>query len=125
MTEQLGMALDLLQARHAGRQDYEVELGEVVPGQLSEWVWCCDEVVDAMLGRNPSLGIRRDGVWTGPIRKTWGSPWSWRKMNGVPVHTWIETSDGRVVDPTRWVFEFAWPYVYVGINDHYRQEATR
>jgi hypothetical protein len=30
MTEQLGMALDLLQARHAGRQGYEADLGEVV-----------------------------------------------------------------------------------------------
>lgn len=28
-------------------------------------------------------------------------------------HGWIETSDGRLVDPTRWVFEGVVPYIYV------------
>lgn len=34
-------------------------------------------------------------------------------------HGWLELPDGRVYDPTRWVFEGKEPYVYVGPNDFY------
>jgi len=37
---------------------------------------------------------------------------------GWQRHGWIILEDGRVLDPTRWVFEAKKPYIYVGPNDH-------
>ena len=48
------------------------------------------------------------------------SDYHWRRdADGRPVHTWIEKLDGTVVDPTRWVFEGVWPYIYEGPRDWY------
>jgi len=32
-------------------------------------------------------------------------------------HGWLKTPDGRVFDPTRWVFEVVEPYIYCEVND--------
>ena len=85
------------------------------------WAGRCDVAVVSLLlgGVN---GVRKDGVWTGPVAKAWGLSGHrrWRKdAAGFPIHCWIDHRDGTVTDPTRWVFEKAWPYVYKGPPDHY------
>ena len=83
----------------------------------------CDAAVEDLLD-NGVEGQRRDGVWTGP-RAGWGFKHTrWRTdAHGFPVHVWIERAGGTVIDPTRWVFEGVWPYLYEGPADHYA-EAT-
>ena len=79
----------------------------------------CDVVVDYYL-KHGVQGVRKDGVWTGPKGKLWGMRGRWRQdAQGRPVHVWIELPDGSVLDPTRWAFEGAWPYVYSGPADCY------
>lgn len=58
----------------------------------------------------------RYGVWWGPIL----SKKHFRNQT-FAHHGWIELPDGRIYDPTRFVFEDAKPYVWVGENDegHY------
>ncbi len=38
---------------------------------------------------------------------------------GLPFarHGWIQCDDGRICDPTRWAFEGAEPYIWVGPNN--------
>jgi len=54
------------------------------------------------------------GIWHGPIAE--GNIFTGRPFSN---HGWIDLPDGRVYDPTRWVFESAAPYIYVGRSDHY------
>ena len=58
------------------------------------------------------------GHWLGPVSES--CPVEGFK-NGAPFqrHGWIEREDGSIVDPTRWVFEGAEPYIYEGPNDYY------
>ena len=87
---------------------------------LRDYAGCCDEAVEALLADGVD-GWRCDGVWMGKIATSWGMQHSsWRKdATGLPVHVWIEKLDGTVVDPTRWVFEGVWPYIYEGPPDYY------
>lgn len=42
-----------------------------------------------------------------------------RARLGFTSHGWIDLGDGRVLDPTRWVFENVAPYLYEGPGDEY------
>ena len=78
----------------------------------------CDIAVEALLLR--VSGIRRDGVWLGG-HAMWGFGYRYWRCDAQrhPIHVWIERPDGTIVDPTRWVFEGVWPYVYEGPADLY------
>lgn len=57
------------------------------------------------------------GHYTGPVNE-WGY---WGDRAGLPFqqHGWVQLPDGRVLDPTRWLFEGADPYVYIGSDEDY------
>ena len=81
-----------------------------------DWVGRCTEIADKL--KKSGLGIARGttahyGHWTGPIHSD--SRFSGRKFTH---HGWLQKGD-TVIDPTRWVFENADPYIYVGKNDYY------
>jgi hypothetical protein len=44
---------------------------------------------------------------------------------GFVQHGWVQLPDGRVLDPTRWVFEGAVPYIWVGSDDEYDEGGNR
>lgn len=54
------------------------------------------------------------GHWLGPVAE--GTVFSKRP---IVRHGWVLMPDGRVCDPTRFVFEGKKAYVYVGANDYY------
>jgi hypothetical protein len=82
---------------------------------LASWVFNCYGAACEMQRHSMLPGRPRYGAWTGPIAP--GSPF--RQDAPITRHGWLELPDGRVADPTRWVFEAVPPYVYVGPNDHY------
>jgi len=57
-------------------------------------------------------GRARHGHWTGDV--AYGSHFDRRAQLPFIAHGWIQLDDGRVLDPTRWVFENVAPYLYVG-----------
>lgn len=87
-------------------------------GPTEEWKGRCHEVAcRAAACYINDLGLPRYGAWLGGVHPD--SFFAGRR--GVPFirHGWFELHDGRVFDPTRWVFEAAHPYIYVGPADVY------
>lgn len=90
-------------------------------GPASKWEGRCYEIASALVSRGLVDGVPIYGHWTGPIAK--GTLFD--RRTSVTQHGWILVADKRVVDPTRWVFEGAKPYIYIGENDHYDEGGTR
>jgi hypothetical protein len=59
----------------------------------------------------PAKSACRYGVWWGPMR----SKTHFRNQT-FAHHGWIELPDKRIYDPTRFVFENAKPYIWIGEN---------
>lgn len=81
---------------------------------ISKWPGNCAWIANLMLAHKlvPS-GVAVRGNWIGPI--TTKNHFKDRPFTG---HTWIQTPDGTIVDPTRWAFsENAPAEIYVGPND--------
>lgn len=74
---------------------------------LAEWPGNCYGVACAVLNAGLVEGRPVYGHYLGRIAA--GSI-----FEGKPLvhHGWIETTDGKVIDPTRWVFECAEPYLF-------------
>jgi hypothetical protein len=77
----------------------------------SHWSGNCHTVALKIMARFPVKGMRyARGHWRGVT----GGPFKGRPFTG---HTWLQLSDGRIVDPTRFVFENVAPYIYIGPKD--------
>lgn len=73
--------------------------------------WAATELAKLIQG---SRVVR--GFWWGPLKGYWSSH-DHRAFTG---HSWVELKDGTVVDPTRWSFEDATPYIFEGEErNHY------
>ena len=81
-----------------------------------EWPGHCFEIAHALVAKVGIDGRPVYGFWTGPVASTKFFDGTARKVR----HGWVVTRDNRIVDPTRFVFECAAPYLYIGPNDHYR-----
>jgi hypothetical protein len=80
---------------------------------VKEWPGKCYQVASALVEAGVVDGEAVYGHWTGPINPT--SPvFGDRADLGFTHHGWIVMEDGTVVDPTRWVFENAKPYIFIG-----------
>jgi hypothetical protein len=77
-----------------------------------EWIGNCHYVANQLLKHGIIKGELRYGHWHGEISDQ--SRFGGRRFTH---HGWIELSDGNICDPTRWVFEHAKPYIYVGPNN--------
>lgn len=89
----------------------------VIGKTAEEWKGNCYAVASACLERGVVEGSLRYGLYTGPV-----SPASmFHKEGGRPFfrHGWVALPGGMVWDPTRWVFEAARPYVFVGPAEDY------
>ena len=80
--------------------------------KAARWDGRCHEVSCKMLKARLVPGEERYGHYYGPVSEDHPS-------HGRPFqrHGWIETPNGLVVDPTRWVFECTRPYIFHGPGD--------
>lgn len=83
----------------------------------SAWVSRCYEIASKICDAGIVDGSPVYGHWVGPIAP--GSHFA--RFSDYPFvrHGWVLQHNDRVCDPTRWVFEGAEPYIYVGEPDHY------
>ena len=85
---------------------------------VSQWPGRCHEIADLCVRRGAVQGHLRYGHYLGLV----GQGYSGRVQHdalGFSRHGWVELPEGRVWDPTRWVFEDVAPYVYIGPNSDY------
>ena len=94
---------------------HEVAVAIDVP--VTEWPGHCSTIARGMLDAGLVKGRTARGHWIGPIHFT--SLFANRANTGFTQHSWIVDGEGRIVDPTRWVFEGALPYIYVGDDEFY------
>ncbi|MCK9542643.1 MAG: hypothetical protein M0R03_11510 [Novosphingobium sp.] len=80
---------------------------------IKDWPGNCHFIANQFLQKGIVKGKLRYGHFLGDVKE--GTMF----YKGVPFvrHGWIELEDGRICDPTRWVFEGVEPYVYVGPNN--------
>lgn len=79
----------------------------VIEMPVADWPGNCYAVACKMLAAGLLAGRAVYGHYLGPIHPG-------TMFHGKPIvhHGWIETPDGRIVDPTRWVFTGASPYIH-------------
>ena len=82
--------------------------------------WDGYETALAIVDKGLSDGVAVRGHWTGPIEEPDVVEAS---ADGRVPHGWILTPTGRILDPLRWLFEDAAPYVYEGAADYYEAAA--
>jgi len=106
-----------------GKADCTAAIGYLIGTYPKDWISRCHEIAErircAGLVADDTAKLRY-GHWNGPISNACVVE-SWIS-SPIVRHGWIEipADDGQtIIDPTRWVFEAAPPYVYVGRNDHY------
>lgn len=92
-----------------------VEAELIVGSPATEWEGRCAEISSALADAYRGEAVY--GHWVGPVVD--GSPFAYAQSTGFAQHGWIEMPDGSIVDPTRFAFEAAEPYIYIGENDHY------
>lgn len=78
-----------------------------------EWPGNCHSIACDMCAAGLVPGGKpRYGHYHGPI-----APGTMFYKREIVRHGWIEAPDGQIVDPTRWVFEGAEPYVFQGWDE--------
>jgi len=81
---------------------------------IKDWAGSCFAIACACVDKKMVSGKPRYGHYRGYIHKD--SIFSGHINMGWCQHGWVELPDGRIFDPTRWAFECAEPYIYVGDN---------
>ena len=79
-----------------------------------QWPGRCFEVACAVVGAGlVPEGRAVYGHWTGAVSPD-APVFGKRSTQAFQRHGWVVTPDGTVIDPTRWVFEAALPYIFEG-----------
>lgn len=76
---------------------------------VASWQGNCHGIALRMQPHIPGSRVVR-GFWHGPLKGYWSD----RAHYAFTGHTWLELEDGTVIDGTRWSFEDANPYVFIG-----------
>lgn len=92
---------------------------EWMEGPAKTWEGRCSEIAAAAIRAGVEGELIR-GMWTGPVAE--GNVFSGRP---ITQHTWVLLKDGKIFDPTRWVFEGKKPYLYIGPSDHYDEGGNK
>lgn len=90
---------------------------------LQDWPGNCYAVACQILKAGLAQGRAVYGHYLGPVAP--GTLFSGRSLI---QHGWIETPDGHIIDPTRWVFENVTPYLYsisVKLTQEYDEGGNR
>lgn len=88
------------------------EAAKRIQWPLSKWPGNCYTIASMLVDHKVIKGTAVYGHWLGSVAR--GS-----MFFGKPIiqHGWILQEDGTVVDPTRFVFENAKPYIWTGRED--------
>jgi hypothetical protein len=89
------------------------DAAELIGVPLDKWAGNCSTIAHLFVQTGLVKGQHQYGHYLGEIHPD-------AQCFGGRVfthHAWILTPDNQIVDPTRWVFESADPYVYIGPND--------
>jgi hypothetical protein len=102
----------------------DLDVCEGVAGLAETWPGRCFEIACRLL----DTGVDAHAVYG--LYSGWVSPagyYAGRAHIGHHRHGWLVLADGRVFDPTRWVFENVAPYLFVGFDerDEYDVEMRR
>lgn len=89
-------------------------VAQLIGAPPEEWEGQCTWVVSELIKTGKVIGKKRYGHYYGPISPK--SIFARSHLTTPCRHGWIELEDGRVLDPTRWVFEAIGPYIYIGPN---------
>lgn len=93
----------------------EKALGE----KAETWVARCYEISYRIVAAGLVDGEAVYGHWLGDVAPRSHFADRGHRLAFIP-HGWILLKDGRVLDPTRWVFEDVAPYLYIGEEpDHW------
>ena len=87
-------------------------IAHVIGVHVGDWEGRCSTIVQLILKHNIVAGKYAYGHFRGDI--SLDSLFGDRATMGFTHHAWIWLPDGRVFDPTRWVFEDVKPYLHVG-----------
>lgn len=87
----------------------------VLDWKAKDWEAKCFAVATAFVEKKIVDGDAVYGHWRGPVAKR---SRFYEKSLSLPFiqHGWVVLPDDRIVDPTRWCFEAAKPYVFYGDN---------
>jgi serine/threonine protein phosphatase 1 len=92
-------------------------IAKAIQVELSCWAGNCHAIALKLMAAYPVRGMRyARGHWRGVT----AGQFEGRALTG---HTWLQLADGRIVDPTRYVFEGVAPYIYIGPKDDNYDEA--
>lgn len=98
-------------------KDVEKAIG--IPAK--QWVSRCHEIACAVVESGLVKGRAVYGMYLGPVDEDS----YFNHKAPCQRHGWVKLSKGRVLDPTRWVFENLPPYIYVGPGKDYDEGANR
>lgn len=89
------------------------EAARLIGVQVYKWPGNCSAIAILFVEHKLVKGRAVYGHYHGPVHPKSMFPYE----QPFHRHGWVLMDDGRVLDPTRWVFEFADPYVYIGPNN--------
>lgn len=93
------------------------KIEKVLGIKAERWKGKCHLIATQLVEKGLIKGRAVYGHWLGPISRK--SFFKTRRSLPFIHHGWIVTKDGKIIDPTRWVFEAVKPYIYFGKNDYY------
>jgi hypothetical protein len=104
----------MIETRLTKRQRLAEAVARTIGVPTAQWPGRCHEIANLCLKAGVTKGRLCYGMWLGLIAET-------SLFAGRPLarHGWIERRRGEIWDPTRWVFEDADPYIYIGPADCY------
>lgn len=106
---------DFVECESCAMDDLQIpspeEIAKIIKTPLKTWPGKCHEIALKMIKTKIVPGKAIYGQWLGEIDKD-----SIFGGSLVHHHGWIETPEGYIVDPTRYVFEHVKPYIFYGRN---------
>jgi hypothetical protein len=89
-----------------------MQLERAIGMKVKDWPGHCHEVSQLVVDSGIVKGHAVYGFYSGPVAR---SSLFYERRNGAGVmrHGWILLDEDNILDPTRWVFENAKPYVFV------------
>jgi len=89
------------------------EIEQAIGIPADDWKGNCHAIACEVVKAGLVEGEAVYGHWRGPVAKT---SMFYRENSGLGIcrHGWVETADGFILDPTRWVFEDTEPYIFIG-----------
>lgn len=86
------------------------DVAKAIKIPAKQWVNRCHEIASAIVDEGLVKGRAVYGLYLGPV----DDDSFFNSEAPGHRHGWVKLKGGRVLDPTRWVFENLPPYIYVG-----------